>query len=47
MCERDNYVRELPGWKIVLLNPGVHGRHVVATTTPTGHTYYSHAPNPP
>jgi hypothetical protein len=47
LCERDNYVRELPGWKIRLIHAGDRGPHLVATTTPTGHTYYSRAPNPP
>ena len=47
LCERDNHVRELPGWKITLLDAGIDGPHLVATTTPTGHTYYSRAPNPP
>ena len=47
LCERDNYVRELPGWKVTIINAGIDDPHQVATTTPTGHTYYSRAPNPP
>ena len=47
LCERDNHVRELPGWKVTIINAGIDGPHQVATTTPTGHTYYSRAPNPP
>ena len=32
VCERGNYVRELPGWSIRLLDPDTH---TVITTTPT------------
>ena len=47
LCERDNYVRERPGWKVTIIHAGLDRSHLVATTTPTGHTYYSRAPNPP
>ena len=43
VCERHNQVREMPGWTIEV--PANHP-HTVATTTPTGHTYLSPAPNP-
>jgi hypothetical protein len=43
-CARGNYVRELPGWHIELVDDGLHGSpHTVRTTTPTGHTYTSRA----
>lgn len=42
LCVRCNLVKELCGWQAVVLpGPG----HVVATTTPTGHTYLSHPPD--
>jgi hypothetical protein len=42
-CERCNYVKEHPGWKVrTLFDPG--GRHVAEHTTPTGATYRSTAP---
>ena len=42
-CERCNYVKEQPGWKVrALFDPG--GRHVAEHTTPTGATYRSIAP---
>lgn len=42
-CERCNYVKEQPGWKVrTLFDPG--GRHVAEHTTPTGATYRSTAP---
>jgi hypothetical protein len=48
VCERDNYVREMPGWKITLLDDGLHGKpHAIMITTPTGHSYTSTAPQPP
>ena len=48
VCERHNQVRELPGWTVETLRLGRHGRpQLIATTTPTGHTYLSRAPNPP
>ena len=48
VCERHNQVRELSGWTVETLRLGRHGRpQLIATTTPTGHTYLSRAPNPP
>lgn len=48
LCERHNYTRELPGWIVGTLQLGQNGQpHLVATTTPTGHTYLSRAPDPP
>ena len=44
VCERGNYVRELPGWTVHLINPDTH---TVLTTTPTGHHYRSNPPEPP
>ena len=38
VCERGNYVREMPGWTIRLADPDTH---TVITTTPTGHQYLS------
>jgi hypothetical protein len=44
VCARGNYVRELPGWEVELVDDGL-GRHphTVRTTTPTGHSYLSRA----
>ena len=48
LCERGNYVREMPGWHATLTHDGQHGPpHTVTITTPTGHTYTSSAPQPP
>jgi hypothetical protein len=44
VCERGNYIREMPGWTIRLLEPDTH---TVITTTPTGHQYTSQPPQPP
>ncbi|HEX6232052.1 MAG TPA: hypothetical protein VFZ63_02895, partial [Jiangellaceae bacterium] len=44
VCERGNYVRQMPGWAIKLIDPD---GHIVETTTPTGHTYRSRAPAAP
>lgn len=41
LCEHDNQVKELRGWRVTVL-PGEHHRTLM--TTPTGHTYESHAP---
>jgi hypothetical protein len=44
-CERGNYFREMPGWKVEALSSGLDGqRHMIRITTPTGHTYLSRAP---
>jgi hypothetical protein len=47
VCARGNFVRELPGWHLTLVDTGVNGRHTTVTTTPTGHHYLSRAPDPP
>ena len=47
-CARGNQVREMPGWRIELLDCGFHtGPHKIIITTPTGHHYLSRAPDPP
>jgi hypothetical protein len=44
-CERGNYAREMPGWKVEVACGGLDGqRHTIKITTPTGHTYLSRAP---
>jgi hypothetical protein len=44
-CERGNYAREMPGWKVEAISSGLDGKqHTIAITTPTGHTYLSRAP---
>jgi hypothetical protein len=44
VCARGNYVREMPGWRVELVDHGLASRpHTVRTTTPTGHTYISTA----
>jgi hypothetical protein len=44
VCARGNYVREMPGWHVDLIDDGLSDRpHTVRTTTPTGHTYTSTA----
>ena len=44
-CERGNYVREMPGWKLEAVSSGLDGQpHTIKITTPTGHTYASPAP---
>ena len=44
LCEACNQTKEHPGWHTKRV-PGT--RHTVETTTPTGHTYTSQAPDPP
>jgi hypothetical protein len=45
VCERGNYVREMPGWQVHLLGTGLDGRpHTISLTTPTGHRYLGRAP---
>jgi len=45
---RGNHVREMPGWQVTLLDPGLGThRHTTVTTTSTGHQYLSHAADPP
>ncbi|WP_206051686.1 HNH endonuclease [Nocardioides ferulae] len=43
LCEACNYAKEAPGWSTRVVIDHL-GRHVVETTTPTGHTYRSPAP---
>ncbi len=39
-CARGNYVREMPGWQVEVIDDGLGERpHTVRTSTPTGHTY--------
>jgi hypothetical protein len=42
VCERGNYLRELPGWTVTMIDAGPP--HTVMITTPTGHNYTSQAP---
>ncbi len=44
VCERGNYLRELPGWTVRLTDPDTH---TIRITTPTGHTYTSKPAQPP
>jgi hypothetical protein len=44
LCESCNYAKESAGWSARRV-PGE--RHPVETTTPTGHTYLTRAPDPP
>ena len=47
-CARGNLVREMPGWRIKLIDGGFHGApHKIIISTPTGHHYLSRAPDPP
>jgi hypothetical protein len=45
-CQTCNHSKQAPGWRTVLLDND-DGVHEVETTTPTGHTYRSRAPDPP
>ena len=45
VCERGNYLRELPGWILTPIDNGPP--HTTMITTPTGHSYTSQAPQPP
>jgi len=48
VCERGNYLREMPGWSVVTLRSGTDGTaHTIELITPTGHRYRSRAPDPP
>ncbi|MEZ5191982.1 MAG: HNH endonuclease signature motif containing protein [Nocardioides sp.] len=48
LCEGCNYAKRAFGWRAALIRAdGRAGAHRVATTTPTGHTYTSRAPDPP
>ena len=42
-CEAHNLVKEMPRWHSRVHDPRP-GHHTVEVTTPTGHTYWSHAP---
>jgi hypothetical protein len=44
VCERGNHVKQMPGWTVRLIDPT---RHLVETTTPTGHTHRSVPPPAP
>ncbi|MCB1251706.1 MAG: DUF222 domain-containing protein [Austwickia sp.] len=45
LCERCNHAKTAPGWSArAVRDPLKLGRHVIETTTPTGHTYASAAP---
>jgi hypothetical protein len=44
VCARGNFVKQMPGWTTRLLDPD---RHIVETTTPTGHRYRSTPPPAP
>jgi hypothetical protein len=47
-CVRGNLVREMPDWRMTLIDCGFHsGPHKIIITTPTGHYYLSRAPDPP
>jgi hypothetical protein len=41
LCEACNHAKQAPGWSSRVIDPA---RHLVETTTPTGHTYRSKAP---
>ena len=46
-CARGNYVREMPGRRVDLVEDGLGDRpHTVRITTPTGHSYTDEAPAP-
>ncbi len=44
LCERGNYIPQMPGWRVRVIDPT---RHIVETITPTGHRYRSKAPRAP
>ena len=46
MCERCNYAKEVPGWRVAATIDET-GRHTAEFTTPTGTHYHSGAPPPP
>jgi len=46
MCERCNYAKEAPGWRVAAAIDET-GRHTAEFTTPTGMHYHSGAPPPP
>ncbi|MFE3292264.1 HNH endonuclease [Rhodococcus sp. NPDC059234] len=46
LCEACNYAKQAPGWVAETLD-SPDGRHLVRTTTPTGHIHHSPAPPAP
>lgn len=46
LCEQCNHAKQQPGWHFAIVDDPL-GRHTIAITTPTGHTYRSTAPPPP
>lgn len=44
LCVQCNHAKQAPGWHTRPVSDHPSGRHTVATTTPTGHTYTSTAP---
>ncbi|MGY2874100.1 hypothetical protein ACVW00_001290 [Marmoricola sp. URHA0025 HA25] len=44
LCEACNHTKETTGWRTTRIPTT---RHTVQTTTPTGHSYSGHAPDPP
>ncbi|NED99179.1 HNH endonuclease signature motif containing protein [Phytoactinopolyspora halotolerans] len=44
VCQRGNHTRQIPGWNVRVVDAQ---RHIVDTTTPTGHTYRSAPPRAP
>jgi hypothetical protein len=47
LCEQCNHTKQAPDWRARPAPGSRPGHHLVATTTPTGHTYYSGAPPQP
>ena len=47
LCTACNQAKEAPGWRSAPQTDPATGRHLVVTTTPTGHRYRSVAPPPP
>lgn len=47
LCAACNLAKEASGWRSTAGTDPASGRHVVVTTTPTGHSYRSVAPPPP
>ena len=46
-CQACNHAKQAIGWRSTATPPGRTGPHRVEVTTPTGHRYASHAPDPP
>ncbi|MGZ5415621.1 MAG: HNH endonuclease, partial [Nocardioides sp.] len=47
LCEHCNHTKQAPGWRARPAPGSRPGRHIIETTTPTGHTYRSGAPPQP